>query len=243
MHRAGACLKETLEVNREAGGRIGLRLLAGDAARASELRAVLSRVASSPYLDVDIQIGRPRAHARAVASVQAPAMTMVERWNGVWDEGLALVELANHLGANTRISLTPESRLLLRTMLRDHAEAMSARIASVRAILAHGSSLGEAPAPALSEDSGGAGGDWRNACLRMFQAIDRVDPLIETDSVRPEGIPAQELPLLHESLSKVDYWAGVLIRNGNSLRMSVSSAPGSGDATARNPRLEKGAPR
>lgn|GEM_PF-1814723 len=240
LHRAGACLKETVEVNREAGGRIGVRLLVADAARAAELRAVLGRLASAPYVDIEIETGRSRAHARAAGGAQTPLAAVAERWNGVWEEGVALVELANHLGGDVQTGLAPESRLLLQTMVRDHATAVSAKIAGVRAVLAPVPRPGEAPALPLSEDPGRAGADWRQACFRLFQVVDRADRLIEADAVQREEIPTQELPQLYGSLDTMDWLAGAVLRNANKPRLDVAS---SSSVSTRGPRLGKGAPK
>lgn len=238
LHRAGACLKETLEVRSESGGRVALRLLVADRAREMEVREALARDASADSWDLEIQIGRPKPHARTGPAAAQPGMELARRWDGVWEEGLALVDLAGHFGPEVRAGFTPESRLLLHSMLRDHAAALSALAGSLRASLPAAPPV---PAPAL--EAGAAAGDWRERCFRLFQAVDRVDRLIEDGSARQAGIAEQELPALHASLNEVEFLAGLVMRSGDTPRMSVSGVRYGSDRSSPHPRPGKGAPK
>lgn len=155
LHRTQACRNEILEVAEMADGRIRVRGVVPDAARRASLLARLGEWPVAAEISVGQTAGR----------LNDPAYL-------AYQEGLALVRLAEAFPAARYARLPEESRARIQAMVHDHAVAARTQLALAS----------KQPVPGASEPDLAPNSTWNARCFALFRAIDRLDSALQENA-------------------------------------------------------------
>lgn len=209
LHRVGACLAEPIQVVRENGGGLAVTGMASTAERAAELREVLAPLAGMVRIDLHVT-GEIFDSLASTASALAPsspappvraalaaylspkgdaarrfAESAIDGSNQLASEAQALRDLALRF-PDPDPPLADRSRLLLNTMLRDHADSLIVAVEKQQDLFRRASKAG-AVLPAEEEGASLDGRPWQSLMLHLFERASALDADIRTLAVDSTG--------------------------------------------------------